>query len=73
MFPKAALIPPWAATVCDLVGKSLEMHAVLRPASTNPKAAYGLFLDFKKFKIFFIFIFLKLINFFIYFLLNFRV
>ena len=30
----------WAATVCDLVGKSLEMQAVLKPASESPKAAY---------------------------------
>ena len=29
MLPRAALIPPWAATVCERVGKSLEMHAVL--------------------------------------------
>jgi hypothetical protein len=28
-----------AATVCDLVGNNLEMHAVLNPASERPKAA----------------------------------
>ena len=33
-------MPPWAATVCDLVGKSFEMQAVLKPASDRPKAAY---------------------------------
>jgi hypothetical protein len=32
-------MPPWAATVCDRVGKSLEMQAVLNPASARPKAA----------------------------------
>ena len=26
MLPSAALIPPWAATVCDRVGNSLVMH-----------------------------------------------
>jgi len=39
MLPSAALIPPWAATVCDRVGKSFEMQAVLKPASARPKAA----------------------------------
>ena len=39
MLPRAALIPPWAATVCDLVGNNFEMHAVLKPASERPKAA----------------------------------
>ncbi len=39
MFPSAALIPPCAATVCDLVGNSLEIHAVLNPASASPNAA----------------------------------
>jgi hypothetical protein len=38
-FPSAALIPPCAATVWDLVGNSLDMHAVLKPASARPKAA----------------------------------
>ena len=31
MLPKAALTPPWAATVWERVGKSLEMTAVLKP------------------------------------------
>lgn len=39
MFPKAAFIPPYAATVCDLVGKSFDIHAVLKPNSDNPNAA----------------------------------
>ena len=39
ILPKAALIPPWAATVCDLVGNNLLMQAVLKPASERPKAA----------------------------------
>lgn len=39
IFPRAALIPPCAATVCDRVGKSLVMHAVLKPASAHPMAA----------------------------------
>ena len=32
-------MPPCAATVWDLVGNNLEMHAVLKPCSTSPKAA----------------------------------
>lgn len=32
-------MPPWAATVCDLVGKSFDIHAVLKPASAKPNAA----------------------------------
>lgn len=39
MLPNAALIPPCAATVWDLVGKSFEIQAVLKPASARPKAA----------------------------------
>lgn len=39
MFPRAALMPPCAATVCERVGKSLVMHAVFRPASAQPMAA----------------------------------
>ena len=39
MFPKAALIPPYAATVWDLVGNNLEIQAVLNPYSDRPKAA----------------------------------
>ena len=27
--PRAALMPPWAATVCDRVGNSFVTHAVL--------------------------------------------
>jgi len=37
--PKAALIPPCAATVCDLVGNNLVIHATLNPASAKPNAA----------------------------------
>jgi len=39
MFPRAALIPPCAATVWDLVGNSFEIQAVLNPASERPNAA----------------------------------
>jgi hypothetical protein len=39
MFPRAALIPPCAATVCERVGKSLVIQAVLNPASARPNAA----------------------------------
>jgi len=39
MFPRAALIPPCAATVWDLVGNNLLIQAVLKPASDKPKAA----------------------------------
>src|SRR3989338_2568451 len=39
MFPSAALMPPWAATVCDRVGNSFVMHAVLNPFSVSPTAA----------------------------------
>ena len=39
MFPSAALMPPWAATVWERVGKSLVMQAVLRPDSASPNAA----------------------------------
>jgi len=38
-FPRAALIPPCAATVWLRVGNSLDIHAVLNPASARPKAA----------------------------------
>lgn len=40
--PKPLSEPPsltWAATVCDLVGKSFVMQAVLNPASERPNAA----------------------------------
>ena len=39
MFASAALIPPCAATVCERVGKSLLMHATLKPFSAKPTAA----------------------------------
>ena len=39
MFPRAAEMPPWAADVWLLVGKTFEIHAVLRPASESPTAA----------------------------------
>lgn len=39
IFPNAAFIPPYAATVCDLVGNNLDIQAVLNPNSTNPNAA----------------------------------
>merc|ERR1711963_1048323 len=39
MLPRAALMPPCAATVWLRVGKSLEIQAVLKPASARPKAA----------------------------------
>jgi hypothetical protein len=32
-------MPPCAATVCDRVGKSLVMQAVLKPCSESPMAA----------------------------------
>lgn len=37
--PRAALMPPCAATVCDLVGNSLVTTAVLNPSWTKPNAA----------------------------------
>ena len=39
ILPKAALMPPWAATVCERVGNSLVTTAVLKPSATRPKAA----------------------------------
>lgn len=39
IFPKAALIPPYAATVCERVGNNLEIQAVLKPNSERPNAA----------------------------------
>merc|ERR1712093_658445 len=39
ILPSAALIPPCAATVRLRVGKSLDIHAVLKPASARPNAA----------------------------------
>lgn len=38
VLPKAAFIPPCAATVCDLVGNTLEMQAVLKPLSVKSVA-----------------------------------
>ena len=37
--PSAALMPPCAATVCERVGNSFVMHAVLKPFSARPMAA----------------------------------
>ena len=39
ILPKAAEIPPWAADVWLLVGKTFDIQAVLSPASLNPTAA----------------------------------
>ena len=39
MLPRAALMPPCAATVWERVGNSLVMHAVVNPASDRPVAA----------------------------------
>ena len=39
MLPRLAEMPPWAATVCERVGKTLEMQAVFRPAAAQPSAA----------------------------------
>jgi len=38
MFPSAALMPPWAATVCDRVGNSLVMHLRSRKGPGVPLA-----------------------------------
>ena len=38
MLPSAALMPPCAATVCERVGKSLVMQAVLKPSSPTRRA-----------------------------------
>ncbi len=32
-------MPPWAATVCERVGKTFEMQAVFRPDCEAPRAA----------------------------------
>ncbi|EYD78058.1 hypothetical protein Rumeso_00395 [Rubellimicrobium mesophilum DSM 19309] len=37
--PEARRDPPCAATVCERVGKTLVMQAVLRPRSTMPSVA----------------------------------
>ena len=39
IFPRAAEIPPCAAEVWLLVGKTFEMQAVFNPASLKPTAA----------------------------------
>ncbi len=39
MLPSEAAMPPCAATVCERVGKTLVMQAVLRPASLAPSVA----------------------------------
>ena len=39
MFPSAADMPPCAAVVWLLVGKTFDMQAVFKPASLNPTAA----------------------------------
>src|ERR1043165_720872 len=39
MLPSEAAMPPCAATVCERVGKTLVMQAVLRPASLQPSVA----------------------------------
>jgi hypothetical protein len=39
MLPIAAAMPPWAATVCERVGKTLVMQAVRKPASAQPRVA----------------------------------
>ena len=39
MFPRAALMPPWAATVWDRVGKSLVIH--LREEQQNDQNFIG--------------------------------
>lgn len=39
MLPRAALIPPWAATVCERVGNNFVITAVLKPSATSPNAA----------------------------------
>src|ERR1043165_1777053 len=39
ILPSAAAMPPCAETVCDRVGKTLVIHAVLSPASLAPSEA----------------------------------
>lgn len=36
MLPKAAFTPPWAATVCERVGNSFVITAVLKPYTLTP-------------------------------------
>ena len=39
MLPSAAAMPPWAATVCERVGKTFVRQAVRRPEEAMPSAA----------------------------------
>ena len=39
MLPSAAEMPPCAATVCERVGNTFEMQAVLKPACAQPTLA----------------------------------
>ena len=39
MLPSEAAMPPCAATVCERVGNTFVMQAVLRPASAQPSVA----------------------------------
>ena len=39
MLVSDAAMPPWAATVCERVGNTLEMQAVLKPCSAMPSVA----------------------------------
>jgi len=39
ILPSEAEMPPWAATVCERVGKTLLMQAVRRPDSLQPTVA----------------------------------
>ena len=39
MLASAAEMPPWAATVCERVGKTLVRFAVFRPAWARPTVA----------------------------------
>ena len=39
ILPRLAEMPPWAATVCERVGKTLVMQAVFSPAWAQPRAA----------------------------------
>jgi hypothetical protein len=39
ILPSAADMPPWAATVCERVGKTFVRQAVRRPADDEPSTA----------------------------------
>jgi len=39
MLPRAAEMPPCAATVCERVGNTFVMQAVRKPASLQPTTA----------------------------------